>query len=312
MKFRKQQLPAAVPAGLAAKARLRNVGAGTVEFAGNTIKFYVKKGRFSKQRRLAKEIPIADIESTERVENEFSVTWKGVTDRFVFEKAGTAEDFHSKVTEALNVQRKQLATKEEAQKQKLNELTQALSNALKITDSLFDILRSLHGRVDWNHVESNLKYSRETFRSFANQKGAVTLDFTSLSSAIKERLPEDTSKEAYSILKALFEHFSGLTQQSGLPLQPHPNNDDAKKVVLAYYTLNDILLGIVVGDEDIGKELNELATLLDDLSKGTGLVINAAAIKDVINRLNAATDQQSVIAESRAVFVQQLKDLLVT
>jgi hypothetical protein len=74
--------------------------------------------------------------------------------------------------------------------------------------------------------------------------------------------------------------------------------------------LNDIILGTIVGDEEIGKESNELVMMLDDLSKGTGLKINVDAIKDVINKLGVAQEKESVIEESRAVFVQQLKELV--
>lgn len=309
MKFRRQKSPQTVSAESAAKARLRNVGNGTLGLVGNAIKFYVEKGRLRKQKQIAKEIPIADIESVERVENELSISWKGVTDRFVMEKAELAETLHAKITEALDVQRKLLEAKE-APKQKANELAQALSNAIKIADSLFDILRSLHGRVNWNRVETHLKRSKETIRSFTDQKGAANLDFAKLSSAIKEHLPEEISKEAYGILKALFEHFNGLTSQSEAPAQIHPNNDDAKKVILAYYTLNDIILGIVVEDEEVRKESNELVTVLDDLSKVTGLKIDVAAVKEAVNKLGVEKDRESVIEESRAGFVQQLKELV--
>jgi hypothetical protein len=310
VKLRKQKSPQVVSAGFTAKARLRNVGNGTLELVGNTIKFHVEKGRLKKQKEIAKEIPITDIESMERVGNELSITWKGVTDRFIIEKAELAETIHAKITEALSVQSKQLEAKEEVAKQKLNELAQVLSNALKITDSLFDILRSLHGRVDWNRVESRLNCSKETVRRFADQKGVVNLDFAKLSSAIKEHLPEEISKEAYDILRVLFEYFNGLTSQGESSAQIHPNHDDAKKVILAYYTLNDIILCTVVEDEEVGKERAELAMVLDGLSKGTGLKINVDAVKDVVNKLGVEKEQESVIEESRAVFVQQLKGLL--
>jgi phenylalanyl-tRNA synthetase beta subunit len=81
-------------------------------------------------------------------------------------------------------------------------------------------------------------------------------------------------------------------------------------VILAYYTLNDIILGTVVEDEEVGKERNELMTVLDDLSKVTGLKINVDAVKDVVNKLGVEKERESVIEESRAVFVQQLKDLV--
>jgi uncharacterized protein (DUF2267 family) len=309
-KPRKQQPPQPVSTGFTAKARLRNVGNGTIELVDNTIKFYVEQGRLKRQKQVAKEIPFADIETVERVENELNVTWKGVTDRFVIEQAELAETMCTKITEVLDAQRKALEAKEEAQKQKHNDLVQALSSALKITDSLFDTLRSLHGRVDWNRVESTFKCSKETFRRFSEQKGTVNLDYAKLSSAVTEHLTEDISKEAYSILKALFEYFDGLASQGEFPAQIHPNPADAKKVILAYYTLNDIILGMVVGDEEVGKESNELVAVLDDLAKSTGLTIDVTAVKDAVNKLGVEQEKESVIEESRTLLMQQLNALI--
>jgi hypothetical protein len=67
---------------------------------------------------------------------------------------------------------------------------------------------------------------------------------------------------------------------------------------------------MIVGDQEIGKESNELVTMLDDLSKGTDLKINVEAIKDIINKLGMEKGEESVIEESRAVFRQQLKELI--
>jgi len=312
VKLRKQKSPNPVPAEPAAKARLRNVGNGTLELVNNTIKFQVEKGKLKKQKEIAKEIPIADIESIERAGNELSVTWKGTTDRFVMEKAETAETLHARLIEALHppIPITTLETKEEPPKQKPNELVQTLANALKVTDSLFDILRCLHGRVDWNHVESHLGGYKENARRFADQTGGVSFDFARLSSAVKDHLPEEISKETYNSLRVLFEHFNGLTSPGESSAQIHPNNDDARKVIAAYYTLNDIILGTVVGDDEVGKETNELVGVLDDLSKGAGLKINVDGFKDVVKRLGAESAKESLVEESRGTFVQQLKDLL--
>jgi hypothetical protein len=310
MKLRKQRSPNAVSAESASKARLRNLGSGTLEFTDNTIKFRMEKGRLKKRKEIAREIPIADIENIERVGNEFSITWKGVTETFVTEKAELVGTIYEKVTEALKEKRKMLEDKEAA-KQKRNELTKILSVAIEIVDSLFDVLRSLQGRVDWNRVEGYLKRSEENVRSLAGQKiGTINLDFTKLSLAVKERLPEEISKETYSILRSLYEYFSGLTSKNEFLEHVHPNYHDAKTTILAYYTLNDIILGMIVGDQEIGKESNELVTMLDDLSKGTDLKINVEAIKDIINKLGMEKGEESVIEESRAVFRQQLKELI--
>jgi hypothetical protein len=309
MKLRKQRSPETIVPGSAVKARLRNFGNGALEFDGSTIKFYVAKGLFKKRKEIAREILIADIESIERVENELSITWKEVTDRFVIEKAEFIGTLYEKITEALETQRKKLE-EEEALKQKQNELPQILGIAIKIIDSLFDILRSLQGRINWNHMESYFKSTKENFRNFADQKGTVNLDFTKLSVAIKEHLPDEISKETHSILKSLYEYFSGLTSQNEPLEQSHPNPHDAKTTILAYYTLNDIILGTIVGDEEIGKERNELAMMIDDLSKGTNLKINFDAIKDVINKLGMEKEKENIIEESRAVFMQQLNELI--
>jgi hypothetical protein len=308
--FRKQQPPQPVTTGFTAKARLRNIGDGTIELVDNTVKFYLEKGRFRRLKQVAKEIPFADIETVERVENELNVTWKGATDRFVIGQAELAEAMRTKISEALDAQKRTLEAKD-APKQKRSELAQALSSALKITDSLFDILRSLNGRVDWNRVENTFECSKEYFRRFSDQKGAVNLDYAKLSSAITEHLPEDISKEAHGILKVLFDFFNGLPPQGEFPAQSHPNPEDAKKVILAYYTLNDMILGLVVGDGEVGKESNELVAVLDDLAKDTGLTIDVAAVKDAVNKSGVDQEEESIIEESRAVLLQQLNALVI-
>jgi hypothetical protein len=309
MKLRKQRSPKAISAESASKARLRNLGNGTLEFTDNTIKFRIERGYFRKRKKIAREIPITAIEKIEQVGNEISITWKGVTETFVTKKAELARAIYERINGALKEQRKMLEDREAA-KQKRDELTKILSVAIEIVDSLFDILRSLQGRVDWNRVEGYLKRSEENVRSFAGQKiGTINLDFTKLSLAIKEHLPKEISKEAYSILRSLYEYFSGLTENE-FPEQIHPNYQDAKTVITAYYTLNDIILGTIVGDQEIGKESNQLVTMLDDLSKGTDLKTNVDAIKDIINKLGMEKGEESVIEESRAVFRQQLKELI--
>ncbi len=310
MRHRKRRSTEAIFAGSAAKASLKNPGSGTLEFIDNIIKFYIEKGYFNKRKEISREVPLTDIESVKRVGNEFSITWKGVTDIFVIEKAELVGTICERITGALKEQRKMLEDKEAA-KQKRNELARVLSVAMEIVDSLFDVLRSLQGRVDWNRVKGYLKRFEENVRSFAGQKiGTINLDFAKLSLAVKEHRPEEISKETCSILRSLYEYFSGLTSRNESLEQIHPNYHDAKATILAYYTLNDIILGTIVGDEEIGKESNELVMMLYDLSKGIDLEINVDAIKDIINKLGVEKGKESVIEESRAVFIQQLKELI--
>ena len=308
----KKQQSKEVEAKPVTKTSPKNLDRGTLELSDNTVKFHPDKGRFGKQKEIAKEIPIADIENIDRLGNEISITWKGATETFLLPKAELAKEAHEKITAALE-ERKKTVEISEAETQKQNVVTkQLLSVALEIVDSLFDVLRGLQGRVDVNRLEGYLEHSEENIRDFTDLNvGTVDLDLTKLSSAIKAHLLEETQKEIYAILRSLHEYFSGLASQNAAVVeQAHPNYQDAKTIILAYYTLNDIILGTIVGDKEIGKERNSLVMMLDGLSKGTNLNINVDAVKDVVNKLSKEKGKESVIDESRTLFKQQLKELI--
>ena len=72
------------------KVSPKNLDRGTLELSGDTIKFHPDKERFKKQKEIAKEIPLADVENIDRMANEISITWKGVTETFVMQKAELA------------------------------------------------------------------------------------------------------------------------------------------------------------------------------------------------------------------------------
>ncbi len=296
----------------AVKAYLIGLGSGTLEFIDNAIKFHIEKGRLRKRKELVRDIPMADIERMDRVGKEISITWKGTTDIFVIEETKSAGTIFERLPKASREQKKVFEDKEVAQ-QKRNEISKTVSIAMNIADSLFDILRSLHGWVDWDRVEGFLKCSEENAAKLTDQEmKIIELDFTKLSSAIKERLPEETSKEAYNLLRLLHDYFGRLDSENEFLKEIHPNYYDAKTAIQAHYLLNDIVLGMMLEDEEIGKEHDELLITLEDLSKGTGLKININAIKNVIAKLGADKEKERVVKETRAVFRKQLEDLMKT
>ena len=294
----------------AVKAYLIGLGSGTLEFIDDTIKFHISKGRLRKRREVVREIPMADIEGMDRVGKEISITWKGITDIFVIEETESAGTIFKRIPKASREQKKVVEDKEVA-KQKRNEISKTVSITMNMADSLFDILRSLHGWVDWKRVEGFLKRSEENAARLTDQKmETIKLDFTKLSLAIKERLPEETSKETYNLLRLLHDYFGGLDSENEFLKEIHPNYYDAKTTIQAHYLLNDIVLGTILEDEEIGKEHNELMMTLEDLSRGTGLKININAIKDVIAKLGGEKGKEIAIEKSRAVFRQQLNNLI--
>jgi hypothetical protein len=296
----------------AVKAYLIGLGSGKLEFIDNLLKFHISKGRLRKRSEVIRQIPLADIEGMDRVGKEISVTWKGITDIFVIEEEESAGAIFKKIPKASRKQKKVFEDKEVA-KQERNEISNTVSVTMNIVDSLFDILRSLHGWVDWDRVDDFLKCSEKNAASLTDQEvKIIELDFTKLSSAIKERLPEETSKETYNVLRLLHDYFGGLDSENEFLKEIHPNQYDAKKAIQAHYLLNDIVLGTMLEDEEIGKEHDELLITLEELAKGAGLKININAVKNVIAKVGANKGKESFIEKSRAVFRQQLKDLVKT
>ena len=252
------------------KAVSTSLGNGQLEFVDDTIRFHTEKGRLRNRKEIIKEIPVTEVESIKQFGDELSITWKGVTDVFVIEEVALAEKIREKVNEHLEEQRKieqNMATMQV-------ETTKTVSLALEIVDSLFDVLRSLQKRIDWKQIESYSKRSEVAGKRLMNQtSGAVNLDFSKLLLAVEKHLPKETSKETYRLLRTLHDYFL-LASKNKLPDENHPDNKETKKTILAYYTLNDIILSITVGEKDNQKEINQLMTLLESLPNATDLKIN--------------------------------------
>ena len=152
------------------------------------------------------------------------------------------------------------------------------------------------------------KRSEQNGTSLLNQKiRSVNLDFSKIQIAVEKHLPIETSKETYDLLRALYEYFCLLSVKNELP-EMHPNYNDAKTTMLAYYTLNDIILSITVGDKETQKEINELITLLGKLPNPTDSKVTINALKDLINKLGTEKEKEDVIEETRMVLRQFLSN----
>ena len=203
MKFIKRSKEKVFPESVV-EAHLIGLGSGTLEFIDDTMKFHIEKGRFRKRQEVSREIPISDIEAINRVGNELSITWKGSTDIFVIEKAeqvGTVLEKLPKTSE----EQKELFEQKKVVKQQINEVSKIVSTAMELADSLFDIIRSLHGWIDWNRIDNLLKKSSKKAEELTDQKNKLLeLDFSKLTLAIKDRTQEEISKETFNLLRLLY------------------------------------------------------------------------------------------------------------
>ena len=293
----------------AVNAHLIGVGSGTLEFIDNTIKFQIEKGRFRKRKEVVRQIQVTDIEGMNLIGKELSITWKDSTDIFILEEPELAETILGKIPKASEEQGIIFEEKEVA-KQRQGNVSEIITVVIEITDSLFNILRSLNGWVDWNRVEEDFSKGIEKNLERVTQITTIDLDFTKLTLSIKERAPEKISREIYDLLKVINGYFSVVDTAKETPEEIHPNVSDAKMTIKAYFLLNDIILGVEVGDEEIEKEKNLLLMVLSDLSKTSGLKLDMDTIKDIINELVVEKGKKNISEKSRAVFRLQLKNLL--
>ena len=295
------------------KKKQKGIEVAKVEVSDGIVRFYVAKGLGKKKWIVVREIPVLEIEHIEKFGNELSVTWKGVTDSF-FTKEKT--DFFSKLVDQVNgmldQQKSDEKSKENDDKAALrrNELLGVINTSVGITDLSFDVLIGLQEkRINWqrlgeysNDFEKNISFTGQT-------TPPLNLDFSKISSTIKSQIPKEASNEAYSILKAVHGYFHGLSVDDEFK-ENHPNFQDAKAVISAYFMLNDLLLGKVVGDKENKEEISQLESALQNLAAETNFKVNIEELKNTINKIDIDSNRESVIERSRKIFKQQLKQQL--
>jgi len=198
--------------------------------------------------------------------------------------------------------------------QKSKEIKILLTHTLNVVDGLFDILRMLNGRVDWNKLETIVNSIAEEIKILDGQIQKLpqaNLDLNALSSAIKERLPDQISKETFNLLYAIHKYFEELiSNENHFIKELHPNFYDAKNILLAHYALNDIILGTILEDKEVAKENQELARILSNLAKSTKLKIETDEIETTLNKLSVESEKENIIMQLKSAFRQQLKELI--
>lgn len=177
------------------------------------------------------------------------------------------------------------------------------SSYVDILDPLFDLLMNLHGEVDWNVVENSLKRCKVA-KVLRAKVATKNLNLRNLSSFIRMRQPKDAALECNSLIKLL--HSNALVLGSeGASEEAQPKFGALKSAILAYFVLNDVLLGQVLGDEEVGKEKSELANILDDFQQK----VKSGLFGELINTLRKKK-VDIAIDDSRTLLRKQLNEFL--
>jgi hypothetical protein len=296
------------------KKKQKGIQVSKVEVSDNKAKFLVAKGLVKKRWIVVREIPILEIEHIDKFGNELSVTWKGNSDSF-FTKGKT--DLFGKLVNQINgmLEDDQQKSKENNEKDekaalKRNELLAVINTSVGIIDQSFNILIGFQEkRINWQRLEGYSSNFGENINFTWETMPPLSLEFTKISSAIKSQLPKEISNEAYNILNSVYGYFKDLKVDDD-PKENHPNFHDAKAVILAYFMLNDLLLGKVVGDKDNREEDSQLETIIQNLATETNFKLSIDQLRSTINEIDINSNLGSVIESSREIFKNQLKQQL--
>ena len=300
-----QQDPEKAKAG----GKPKGLEVGKFEVSEDKLKFFVAKGFGKKQWVVAREIPVAEVESINGEGNELTVTSKGVAEAFhTKDKTGSFATFVEQVNAMLETQRSgQQKTAETNQKttQRKVELIAVIEKAVRIVDLSFDVLIGLQDkRIDWQQIETSASGLGESLNFTAQTLPPLNLEYVKIGSAAKAQTPKDTSNEAFNLLKTAYRYFDNLNPEDDVK-ENQPNFQTTKNLVLAYFLVNDLLLGRFVGDKDNTREIHELDVALQRLAEAN-FIVNLEVLK---GSLNLEDEKQAVIEGTRAVFKEQLKYL---
>jgi len=180
---------------------------------------------------------------------------------------------------------------------------------MPIVDSSFDILMGLHQkRIDWTSIDADVQPLGASYSFKASTLEPFDLDFSKVAAAVKRQVAKEASKETLNVLKAIHSYFTGLKPENDLA-GTNPNFEHAKAAVLAYYTLNDLLLAKIVGEKDSQKEMVYLEETIKTLSDGTNVKVDVVGLWASVDKMGVEAERESAVAEARALFREQLKQL---
>lgn len=288
------------------KQKPKGVLVGKFDISDNVVKFYAAKGFGKKQWVSIREIPVLEIEQIDKFGNELTITWKGSTDAF-YTKEKT--DSFGKLVDQINgILEEHRRTVEKEQKAALrqNELLTVINKSLTVLDSSFDILIGLQDkRINWQQLEAYTNSFSDELNFAGQTLPPLSLNFGRIAPAVKTQVPKEASAEAFDLLKATYGYFDGLNLESDVK-DALPTFGTTKRLIYAYFLLNDLLLAKAVGEKDSGKETGEFEATLRNLSEAN-FKVDVEKLKGNLDQMNSDGDRRTIITDCRTAFKEQLK-----
>ena len=278
------------------KTKSKGLAITKYEVSDNKIKFFDAKGFPKKHWVLIKELPIQEISAVENFNNELKITWNDEVYTFFSKKnSELVISLTDQIQSLLKEQEKAIENNKKSYLRKND-----IAKVIDVIELFFDILIALNEKtIDWIHLEDKAAVLLDSLK--LDEGAALNLDFTNVFAAIKRRIAEETSKEAYGVLKSIYEYFDGLKPEE-YQKDDNVNVSSAKNLILAYYMLNDVLFGKVVGEVNNEKESSALESVLLNLANGSNIKANIEELKKSIYGLEVEVDRDRSFKDIRASF----------
>jgi hypothetical protein len=184
---------------------------------------------------------------------------------------------------------------------------------VEVVNSLFEVLRHLHGRIDWKILELSSQRVDDAVAKLASENENLSfLDVKPIAAAIQQRFPKEIAYRTFDALKMLHERFNRVDSSHAEGAeQPHPKQYDARLTLQAFFVWNDMTLGAVVGDKDTEKESAEMLRIIEELVKQPSSQIDSDRVRAAFEKLSGEREKQKEgFEELKAMLELQLKDFM--
>lgn len=267
------------------------------------IEIYHEKGYIKKFKKIVKVIYFSEIDKIETNNNELIIYFtNNEIYNILFQQRESLNniyevliDIFSKVNDNAN------------QKICRTMLADITKKSIYLIDLLFDVILNLNGKIVWKNLEKNLKDMKEVYQGIKSTYNKfVDLDFKEMERNIVDRNPEKIPMNVFNFIKMILSFYRSLDKIDDKDLIILKSKFlDFLMIVESAVLLNDIILGIIIGDGHVNEEIEIFINLTNSLSKKINITIERIYIINLFEELKFKAKDYQIINKIRDF----LKDL---
>lgn len=281
----------------------QGIGDIKLNIFNDRIEIYHEKGYIKKSKKILKVIYFSEIDKIETNNNELIIYFtNNEIYNIIFQQRESLNniyevliDIFSKVND--NANQKICGTM----------LADITKKSIYLIDLLFDVILNLNGKIVWKNLEKNLKDMKEVYQGIKSTYNKfVDLDFKEMERNIVDRNPEKIPMNVFNFIKMILSFYRSLDKIDDKDLIILKSKFlDFLMIVESAVLLNDIILGIIIGDGHVNEEIEVFINLTNSLSKKINITIERIYIINLFEELKFKAKDYQIINKIRDF----LKDL---